>query len=273
MAEFSRSSVVSHIEARRSCQENSCYRLHTHDMFSIGYIESGTSILTGPADGPFRLTAGDAVVIPAGHVHACNPDAGRWEYQMMHVDQEWLARLTPSGDAFALDDAIRVLRGEHLRRAFNAASDAVFTDASGVSLESTFRNLARALSMTAAIHTARTIGPPAARHAISPVLDRLRDDEANPPMNELAASVGMDKFQLIREVKRVTGLAPLAWRQNARVLRGRQLLRDGESIASTAHQLGFADQSHFHRVFRQHVAASPGSYRNPTQERSRRDAP
>lgn len=71
----------------------------------------------------------------------------------------------------------------------------------------------------------------------------------------------MDRFQLIREMKRATGLSPLAWRQNTRVLEARRRLRAGERIADTAHSLGFVDQSHFHRVFQAHVAASPGAYR------------
>lgn len=32
--EFARSTTIPHVEARRSSQENSCYRPHTHDTFS-----------------------------------------------------------------------------------------------------------------------------------------------------------------------------------------------------------------------------------------------
>lgn len=95
MAEFWRSTALPHLEARRSCQENTCYRPHTHDSFSIGVIDAGTSVLTGPLDGTIRLEPGDVVVIPAGQVHACNPDAGRWLYQMVHMDQNWAVSLAP----------------------------------------------------------------------------------------------------------------------------------------------------------------------------------
>jgi AraC-like DNA-binding protein len=30
-----------------------------------------------------------------------------------------------------------------------------------------------------------------------------------------------------------------------------------------AHELGFADQAHFQRVFKKHLAATPGQYRLP----------
>ena len=34
------------------------------------------------------------------------------------------------------------------------------------------------------------------------------------------------------------------------------------SLAETALALGFADQSHFQRAFKERVAATPGEYRN-----------
>lgn len=272
MSEFARSRAVSHIEARRSCQQNSCYRPHTHDTFSIGYIDSGTSLLTGAPDGPITLRVGDAIIIPAGYVHACNPDGGRWEYQMIHVDQAWLARLVAPQVSAPLFGSISVLRGAHLQHAIHAVSDAIFADAPADVLEVTFRELVHALAATAPAHTVSAAANPEALRRLHPVLERLRNDEVNPTIGDLAALVGMNQFQLIREVKSATGLSPLAWRQNVRVLRGRQLLRRGESIAATAQVLGFADQSHFHRVFQQHVATSPGSYRDAAQERSRRIA-
>lgn len=104
MAEFWRSTALPHLEARRSCQENPCYRPHTHDSFSIGAIDAGTSVLTGPLDGKIRLEPGDVIVIPAGQVHACNPDHGRWLYQMIHTDQAWAASLTPGRETSGLFD-------------------------------------------------------------------------------------------------------------------------------------------------------------------------
>lgn len=214
MVEFWRSTALPHLEARRSCQENPCYRPHAHESFSVGAIDVGTSVLTGPLDGKTRLEPGDVIVIPAGQVHACNPDRGRWLYQMIHTDQAWAAPLAPHQEASRLFDGVRVFRRPEL--------------------------LTR----------------------LAPVMRRLRTDQSNPALTELAESVGMTKYQLIQAMRRATGLSPLAWRQNARVVMARQMLRDGQPIAETAHALGFTDQSHFHRVFRAHVAASPGSYRS-----------
>ncbi|MDN5890523.1 MAG: AraC family ligand binding domain-containing protein, partial [Yaniella sp.] len=84
MVEFSRSTAIPHLEARRSCQENSCYRPHSHDAFSIGLIDEGLSVFTGPFGNSIRLRPLDVIVIAADQVHQCNPYSGRWLYRMIH---------------------------------------------------------------------------------------------------------------------------------------------------------------------------------------------
>jgi AraC-like DNA-binding protein len=39
------------------------------------------------------------------------------------------------------------------------------------------------------------------------------------------------------------------------------LLKRGRAIAEVAAQVGFADQAHLQRAFRERVAATPGQYR------------
>lgn len=261
MAEFVRSAALPHIEARRSCQENSCYRPHTHDAFSIGIIEAGTSVFAGPLSGSVRLEPGDVIVIAAGQVHQCNPDDGSWRYQMIHMDPDWASSLATTDRAAALFSGVTVLRHSALHHRSTAWGDLIFTSESAERIEGEFGALLELLSGAAPEHTVMNDTDTALLDRLRPVLDRLRDDESNPSLDELAAIAGLTKYQLVRAVKRATGLAPLAWRQNARIQKARQLLRDGHPIADTAHELGFTDQSHFHRVFRAHVAASPGAYR------------
>jgi AraC-like DNA-binding protein len=261
VAEFWRSQALPHLEARRSCQENPCYRPHSHDSFSIGVIDAGTSVLTGPLDGTIRLEPGDVVVIPAGQVHACNPDAGRWLYQMVHMDQNWAVSLAPCQEASRQFDGIRALRRPDLHRRVSVLNDAIFADEAREPVEAQFAALFAELEAASPAHLAASDADPELLVRLAPVMRHLRHDESNPALSELAGMVGMTKYQLIRAMRRATGLSPLAWRQNARIVEARRMLRGGRPIAETAHALGFTDQSHFHRVFRAHVAASPGTYR------------
>lgn len=261
MTEFGRSSALRHLEARRSCQDKPCYRPHSHDAFSIGVIDEGSSMFAGAAGGSIRLLAGDVILIPAGRVHSCNPDRGRWLYQMIHMDQDWEASLAPTGET-DLFRGITVVRHPDLRAQVGALNDAIFADETRDALEAGFAALfARVRAVPPSWVRADQADPQLAARLL-PVMYRLRHDETNPGLSELSELVGMTTSQLVRAMRRVTGLAPLAWRQNARIVRARSMLREGQPIADTAQELGFADQSHFHRVFRAHVAASPGAYRS-----------
>lgn len=261
MTEFWRSRTLPSAEARRSCQENPCYRPHAHDSFSIGAIDAGTSLLTGPLDGVTRLEPGDVVVIPAGQVHACNPHRGRWRYQMIHLDPAWTAGLLPASEAGDLLTGVSVLRRPDLHARVSALNDAIFADEAREPFEARFADLLTEFGTAAPAHRVVSTADPELLARLAPVMRRLGAEESNPTLDELAASVDMTKYQLVRAVRRATGLSPLAWRQNARIIQARRMLAEGCPIAETAHALGFTDQSHFHRVFRAHVAATPGAYR------------
>lgn len=261
VTEFWRSDAMPQLEARRSCQQNSCYRRHTHETFSLGVIESGRSLFTAGSGGVVCLQPGDVIAIPAGHVHACNPEQGSWRYQMIHMDERWVAGLLPADGYSSLLSGISVLRGPELCRGFIEWSNLLFAGAGAARIEVGLSALLAGLSHAQPHRFISRSNDPELSDRLGPVLDRLEHDAMNPRLDDLAHDAEMTKHQLVREMRRATGLAPLAWRQNARVVRARRMLRAGAPIAETAYALGFADQSHFHRVFRAHVAASPGAYR------------
>jgi hypothetical protein len=62
-------------------------------------------------------------------------------------------------------------------------------------------------------------------------------------------------------------MPPHAYQIQARLLRARELLRNGRAIAEVAAMTGFADQSHFHRHFKRLLGTTPAQF---TAERSRR---
>ena len=49
--------------------------------------------------------------------------------------------------------------------------------------------------------------------------------------------------------------------RNWRVARARELLRGGLPLADAAHAVGFADQAHMTRVFKQVYGSTPGVFR------------
>jgi AraC-like DNA-binding protein len=79
-------------------------------------------------------------------------------------------------------------------------------------------------------------------------------------LRELAAEVGMNRFQLIRAFARRYGVTPYAYFLDRRVERARRLVGTGRQLAAVAAECGFADQSHLTRHFKRIVGVTPGEY-------------
>jgi AraC-like DNA-binding protein len=81
-------------------------------------------------------------------------------------------------------------------------------------------------------------------------------------LRELAAHCGLGPSQLSHAFKRSVGMAPYQWLLKRRVEKAQSLLmQTGQSISEIAFTCGFADQSHFGRVFRGHTGTTPRRWR------------
>ena len=79
---------------------------------------------------------------------------------------------------------------------------------------------------------------------------------------ELAGACGLSGGYFSRAFKQATGLPPHRWLQTQRVRVAKQLLENTTGhLAEVALKSGFADQSHFTRVFAKLVGTTPGAWR------------
>lgn len=80
-------------------------------------------------------------------------------------------------------------------------------------------------------------------------------------LGELAALTGLSQSQFGRAFKASTGMPPHRWLLHAQIERAKELLLDGDlPLAAIAVVTGFAEQSHFTRVFRRLVGTTPGAW-------------
>ena len=91
--------------------------------------------------------------------------------------------------------------------------------------------------------------------------DFLAQDVSRPvSLAELAQAAGLSRYHLLRIFRRTFGMPPHAYQNQMRVELAKQLLRTETSIARTAQDAGFTDQSHFTRIFREYTGATPSQY-------------
>lgn len=256
-------------ESRRACNSRANYLPHTHSTLSIGAVDGGHSVFTCDRE-TLRLAPGAVVVVPAGQVHACNPlPDDRWSYQMLHVDADW-------ADAVAresLGDARGARPGRHVRvtgatgiyRLLCGLNAVLFSDADSVEKEAALVAFLGDLHMALETDARGALRPAALTTAGSRRVARLKAllDERHAerlPLAELAQTAGMSRYQLIRAFRAETGMTPHAYQLDIRIRHARRLLREGGAPADVAQELGFADQSHFQRAFKQRVALTPRAY-------------
>ncbi|WP_022873872.1 AraC family transcriptional regulator [Nesterenkonia alba] len=100
-----------------------------------------------------------------------------------------------------------------------------------------------------------------------PVVERMRSDLTSPAdVSELAQSLSLSPDYFIRSFVKLTGMTPYAWHLQLRLREGRRRLKSGAAATVVAAELGFSDQSHFHRHFRAAYAQTPGQFRRRAQE-------
>jgi AraC-like DNA-binding protein len=261
--DFWRDPRLPFVETRRACHSRACYRAHSHPTFSVGAVDAGGSRFRGAGEGAIALVPGMLVFVPAQRVHACNPLPGSaWSYQMLHVEADWLQQLRGEyvGSAIWADEPVRVRSETWLYRRFCQLNARLFGHASIEDKEAALIEFFGRSDLGEG--DALDVGATAPVEALRSVFERLADDVATPvTLSELAALASCGRYQLIRRFRAATGLTPHAWQLNHRVNRARLLLREGIDLADVAYRLGFADQSHFQRVFKAHVGLTPGRYR------------
>jgi AraC-like DNA-binding protein len=242
------------------------YPAHSHDTHCVAVITGGA--LAVEVRHERRVCRrGDVIIIDADTVHSgIAADAGHWKMRVAHVQPDALA---------AYSERLGLARRER----FDVASSFISDDELSRQLygvnwcsevdDDPFKRsevLASAIIGLRARHATRAAGLPAVRREpalVHGIKNRLREDfHAQITLSTLAAEFRVTPFVLLRAFERETGLSPHAFQQQERVRHAMPLLRAGRPIAEVGARSGFADQSHFTRVFKQQTGVTPKVYQS-----------
>ena len=92
--------------------------------------------------------------------------------------------------------------------------------------------------------------------------------EPGTSLEQLEGIAGYNRWGLSRDFRSLLGTSPYRYLQCRRLERARKLLRSGLGLAAAAHEAGFADQSHFGRIFRGAFGITPLAWHQAEQLRT-----
>jgi AraC-like DNA-binding protein len=100
------------------------------------------------------------------------------------------------------------------------------------------------------------------RLAIDAAIDEIAGNLAiHIDSQTLASNAGVSVAQFTRNFQKATGLTPHQYRLHRRIEVAKEKLKaGGDSLATIADELGFADQAHFTRTFKQFAGVTPGEF-------------
>jgi AraC-like DNA-binding protein len=244
------------------------YAAHAHEEFTIGVCVGGSEVIDYRG-GHFRPGPGSIVVLAPEEMHTGRPAASDgYAYRALYPETSLLADGTLGGDTPhfrepLLDDPELATALLRTHAELSACPDPLETES----------RLPWLLTALARRHsTSRSAGDtvPGATGIAHAVRDRLADDLLAPPsLADLAADLGLSRYQLLRAFRTTMGIPPYAWLAQYRVNRARGLLESGLKPAEVAALVGFADQAHLTRWFRRVLGVTPAAYRNSVQDRRR----
>jgi AraC-like DNA-binding protein len=235
------------------------YDRHMHDAYAIGVTLRGVQRFWC-SGAHHDSMPGNVIVIRPGEVHDGRSGShGGYAYRMIYVRPDLVDSL--------VDDAPSPLHGalsgplvadrvafDYLNAGWKALA------ASPHSLASDELLLRGLCALAKCADSGRSAGD----H--DPALKRVRDYlhhclERSVTMRELSALASMSRFQLSRRFQECYGVPVHGYLRHLRLEEAKRRLARGQEIAIVAADLGFVDQSHFHRRFRGSFGMTPGRWR------------
>ena len=208
---------------------------HAHDFATVTFVAGG-ELLERACGSERRGSAGDVIVKPRGLVHE---DVYGREVRVFTL---------------ITDDEVHSYGWT-----FGGPSTALFSRA----IEE-WRHGARyddlAVDLLAVVDA--TAPPRASSGRMRDVAERVTGSDVT--VGHLAGELSMHPVALARAFRRTHGCSITAFRRRVRVRRAAELLVAGASLVDVALESGFADQSHFCRIFRTEMGVTPSAFRAMT---------
>jgi len=242
------------------------YPWHAHEELSLGIVVGGAiNLRTRFREGTAK--AGSFVLVNSDELHQGSPAAPQgWRCRTIHIMPRTIQAVAEEMrasdyappvwfDSPAFEDAT-------LARAFLEFHQLSETTSSSLDRQSRILSLiARVLRCHCNMPSPGDLllSEPEAIKRAREYLDEYLSEKVT--LEELATVADLSPFRLLRAFQKTVGLSPHNYQIQARVRKAHRLLKQGVPIAGIALDVGFSDQAHFTRIYKNVMGGTPGQFR------------
>ncbi len=235
--------------------EDHVFPTHFHDTFVLEWVIAGADVCHASSH---AARSGQLFAHGPGVAHAGGSSgSGLLSYVACYPSWDLVEEVTDLGRDEHPQVGTAVLESKHVRRSAERLFELLLQGTN----EREIRKALREVLMWVFDHGAPPTMPSAScanelKHAREYL---LAHSDRGVSAEELGEVVGVSRFHLLREFKRVFGITPRQFQISERVARARALMASGAGLAEAAIDAGFADQSHMSRAFKAVTAFTPGA--------------
>lgn len=254
--QFYRDQNIDFYEIKEGQNNLPAERAHCHAQFAIGVIENGTSAVSCQKRN-FLVDSQHIVFFPPKVMHHCNPqNISVWKFKMLYIEKSWMETVFGSNIPSAvIIKRLSAMDVDTVKKIFLFLKSPADVSAKKCTLI-LLLNLIFTLANTAIYENTIPMSKVATE-----LKNYLENNYwQNVSLAEMTALINKTNFQLIRLFNRSYGLSPHAYLTQLRIARAKEMLKAGLTINNVALSLGFYDQSHFARAFKQYVGVTPLMY-------------
>ncbi len=244
---------IDRIEARFS---GLAYAPHRHDTYAIGITLEGVQSFDYRGAARHSLP-GQLVILHPDELHDGRAgDGAAFRYRTAYIPPSDIQSVLGGAPLPFVAGAIS--SDPRLRRAIGALLADLDRPLTGLAYQDALYDLAMALdAVSGGGPTARVVHREAAWRARDLIEDRL---DGRFSLAELEQATGHDRWQLSRDFRAVFGTSPYRYLILRRLEKARGMMLAGDTAADAAYGSGFADQSHFGRLFKKAFGLTPNAW-------------
>ncbi|MFP2770409.1 AraC family transcriptional regulator [Oceanisphaera sp. KMM 10153] len=263
-ANYKVSEALNGIEMVDAHYQKQTFSKHVHEGYTIGVIEQGAQRFFRSGENHIA-DENSIILVNTDDVHTGEAASeGGWHYRAIYPTPEHFALI--SNDLIGGSSLIpyfrdSVIHDKRIASQLRLIMNQIEEGASVLLVETLIYSTLLALA-TKHGHTQelpKDIGVNSNKLRLAKELLDAHP-EIDVSLEVLATIAGCSKYHFIRQFGKSFNISPHAYQIQVRLIKAKQLLKAGVSIADVSHDCGFHDQSHFTRHFKKALGTTPRQF-------------